>query len=112
MPDIETEVVDINNLNAVYRRRGLVFATHHVGEVQEPILRMLGVNCQSSEKEVYNGLFMFQVQNMMQFYIPEVVAVEQIIGEDEKMSDKVFEEFEKLKTKEEKKEQLYNHFNR
>lgn len=41
---------------------------------------------------------------MMQFYIPEVVAVEQIIGEDEKMSDKVFQEFEKLKVVEEKKE--------
>lgn len=40
----------------------------------------------------------------MQFYIPEVVAVEQIIGEDEKISDKVFQEFEKLKAKEKKEE--------
>lgn len=39
---------------------------------------------------------------MMQFYIPEVVAVEQIDDEGDKLSDKVFEEFEKLKQKEKK----------
>ncbi|XP_026321558.1 NFU1 iron-sulfur cluster scaffold homolog, mitochondrial-like isoform X1 [Hyposmocoma kahamanoa] len=56
-------------------------------------------SCPSSIVTLKNG-----VQNMMQFYIPEVVAVEQIIGEDEKISDKVFQEFEKLKAKENKKE--------
>lgn len=40
------------------------------------------------------------VQNMMQFYFPEAIAVERII-EDEKICDK---EFDNLKTKEEKKE--------
>lgn len=39
---------------------------------------------------------------MMQFYIPEVLAVEQIDDEGEKMSEKVFNEFEKLKTKQTK----------
>lgn len=39
---------------------------------------------------------------MMQFYIPEVVAVEQIDDEGDKLSDKVFKEFEQLKTKEKK----------
>lgn len=37
---------------------------------------------------------------MMQFYIPEVVAVEQIDDEGDKLSDKVFKEFEQLKAKE------------
>lgn len=39
---------------------------------------------------------------MMQFYIPEVVAVEQIDDEGDKLSEKVFKEFEQLKTKEKK----------
>lgn len=39
----------------------------------------------------------------MQFYIPEVVAVEQIEDEGDKVSDKVFKEFEQLKNKEKEK---------
>lgn len=51
-------------------------------------------SCPSSIVTLKNG-----VQNMMQFYIPEVLAVEQIYDEQEKMSDTVFDEFEKLKVK-------------
>lgn len=39
---------------------------------------------------------------MMQFYIPEVLAVEQIDDDGDKLSEKVFKEFEMLKTKETK----------
>ncbi|CAD0202662.1 unnamed protein product [Chrysodeixis includens] len=52
-------------------------------------------SCPSSIVTLKNG-----VQNMMQFYIPEVVAVEQIEDETDKVSDKVFKEFEQLKNKE------------
>lgn len=52
-------------------------------------------SCPSSIVTLKNG-----VQNMMQFYIPEVVAVEQIDDEGDKLSEKVFKEFEQLKTKE------------
>lgn len=37
---------------------------------------------------------------MMQFYIPEVLAVEQIDDDGEKLSEKIFKEFEQLKSKE------------
>ncbi|XP_050347987.1 NFU1 iron-sulfur cluster scaffold homolog, mitochondrial-like [Nymphalis io] len=52
-------------------------------------------SCPSSIVTLKNG-----VQNMMQFYIPEVLAVEQIDNEDEQLSEKIFKEFEQLKTKE------------
>ncbi|KAJ8712256.1 hypothetical protein PYW07_005098 [Mythimna separata] len=52
-------------------------------------------SCPSSIVTLKNG-----VQNMMQFYIPEVVAVEQIDDEGDKLSEKVFKEFEQLKAKE------------
>ncbi|CAH2266460.1 jg23607 [Pararge aegeria aegeria] len=54
-------------------------------------------SCPSSIVTLKNG-----VQNMMQFYIPEVLAVEQIDDEGDKLSDKVFKEFEQLKNKEKK----------
>ncbi|CAH0720362.1 unnamed protein product, partial [Brenthis ino] len=54
-------------------------------------------SCPSSIVTLKNG-----VQNMMQFYIPEVLAVEQIDDDGDKLSEKVFKEFEKLKTKETK----------
>ncbi|KAJ2945553.1 hypothetical protein O0L34_g373 [Tuta absoluta] len=54
--------------------------------------------CPSSIVTLKNG-----VQNMMQFYIPEVLSVEQIDDEGDKLSEKVFKEFEqKLQTKEKK----------
>ncbi|CAK1586843.1 unnamed protein product [Parnassius mnemosyne] len=52
-------------------------------------------SCPSSIVTLKNG-----VQNMMQFYIPEVLAVEQIDDEGENLSEKIFKEFEQLKTKE------------
>ncbi|XP_041981873.1 NFU1 iron-sulfur cluster scaffold homolog, mitochondrial-like isoform X1 [Aricia agestis] len=52
-------------------------------------------SCPSSIVTLKNG-----VQNMMQFYIPEVLAVEQIDDEGEKLSEKVFKEFENLKKNE------------
>ncbi|XP_049876521.1 NFU1 iron-sulfur cluster scaffold homolog, mitochondrial-like [Pectinophora gossypiella] len=55
-------------------------------------------SCPSSIVTLKNG-----VQNMMQFYIPEVIAVEQIDhDETDELSEKVFKEFEQLKTKEKK----------
>lgn len=45
---------------------------------------------------------LFQVQNMMQFYIPEVLAVEQIDDEGDKLSEKIFKEFEQIKAKDKK----------
>ncbi|CAB3253229.1 unnamed protein product [Arctia plantaginis] len=56
-------------------------------------------SCPSSIVTLKNG-----VQNMMQFYIPEVVAVEQIDDDGEKLSEKVFKEFEELKKKNNKSE--------
>lgn len=47
-------------------------------------------NCPSSLVTLKNG-----IQNMMQFYIPEVLAVEQVEDEAQKMAQKHFEEFEK-----------------
>ncbi|XP_050665838.1 NFU1 iron-sulfur cluster scaffold homolog, mitochondrial-like isoform X3 [Leptidea sinapis] len=55
-------------------------------------------SCPSSIVTLKNG-----VQNMMQFYIPEVLSVEQIDDEGEKMSEKIFKEFEQLKQKEQSK---------
>ncbi|XP_028161689.1 NFU1 iron-sulfur cluster scaffold homolog, mitochondrial-like [Ostrinia furnacalis] len=52
-------------------------------------------SCPSSIVTLKNG-----VQNMMQFYIPEVLSVEQIDDEGDKLSEKVFKEFEQLKSKE------------
>ncbi|XP_022117690.2 NFU1 iron-sulfur cluster scaffold homolog, mitochondrial [Pieris rapae] len=54
-------------------------------------------SCPSSIVTLKNG-----VQNMMQFYIPEVLSVEQIDDEGEKLSEKIFKEFEQLKQKENK----------
>ncbi|GBP15878.1 NFU1 iron-sulfur cluster scaffold homolog, mitochondrial [Eumeta japonica] len=52
-------------------------------------------SCPSSIVTLKNG-----VQNMMQFYIPEVLSVEQIDDEGEQLSEKVFKEFEsKIKEK-------------
>jgi Fe-S cluster biogenesis protein NfuA len=47
-------------------------------------------SCPSSVVTLKNG-----VQNMLQFYIPEVLGVEQIIPEYEKIADKEFEKLEK-----------------
>lgn len=56
--------------------------------------------CASSIITLKNG-----VQNMLQFYIPEVVAVEQVKDEAEKVAEKEFEKLEKkIQVKEEKKE--------
>merc|ERR1719328_675739 len=56
-------------------------------------LKMLGscTSCPSSVVTLKNG-----VQNMLQFYIPEVVAVEQVFDRSDEMSD---EEFQKLEDK-------------
>lgn len=40
----------------------------------------------------------------MQFYIPEVLAVEQIDDEGEKLSEKIFREFEQSKAKDANKD--------
>lgn len=55
-------------------------------------LKMQGscTNCPSSVVTLKNG-----VQNMMQFYIPEVLGVEQIEDESDKMSKTEFEKLEK-----------------
>ncbi|CAG9111524.1 unnamed protein product [Plutella xylostella] len=56
-------------------------------------------SCPSSIVTLKNG-----VQNMMQFYIPEVLSVEQIDDEGDKLSEKVFKEFEaQILSKEEAK---------
>lgn len=52
-------------------------------------------SCPSSVVTLKNG-----VQNMLQFYIPEVVAVEQVTDKSDAVAEQVFEEFEdKLKEK-------------
>lgn len=55
-------------------------------------LKMQGAcsSCPSSVVTLKNG-----VQNMLQFYIPEVLGVEQIIEEHEKLSESYFEKIEK-----------------
>jgi len=52
-------------------------------------------SCPSSVVTLKNG-----VQNMLQFYIPEVLGVEQVIPEHEKVAEKEFQKLEdKIKTK-------------
>lgn len=46
-------------------------------------------SCPSSVVTLKNG-----VQNMLQFYIPEVLSVEQLIPEHEKMAEKEFAKLE------------------
>lgn len=55
-------------------------------------LKMQGscTNCPSSVVTLKNG-----VQNMMQFYIPEILGVEQIEDDQEKISKKEFEKIDK-----------------
>merc|ERR1711894_295733 len=55
-------------------------------------LKMQGscTSCPSSTVTLKNG-----VQNMLQFYIPEVLGVEQIEDEVEELSEKEFEKFER-----------------
>lgn len=53
-------------------------------------------SCPSSIVTLKNG-----VQNMLQFYIPEVVSVEQVFDQVDKIAEKEFENFEsKIKLKE------------
>lgn len=53
-------------------------------------------SCPSSIVTLKNG-----VQNMLQFYIPEVVSVEQVFDEVDKLAEKEFDKFEaQLKIKE------------
>lgn len=57
-------------------------------------------SCPSSIVTLKNG-----VQNMLQFYIPEVVSVEQVMDETEKVATKEFDKLEKnirLKEKDDK----------
>merc|ERR1712186_773 len=56
-------------------------------------LKMMGAcnSCPSSVVTLKNG-----VQNMLQFYIPEVIAVEQVFDKADKVTD---EEFEKLEAR-------------
>lgn len=75
----------------------IVFMGYDDGIVK---LKMQGScsSCPSSIVTLKNG-----VQNMMQFYIPEVVAVEQVEDEVDEVAKTEFEKFEqKLKTVEEK----------
>ena len=56
-------------------------------------LKMMGScsSCPSSIVTLKNG-----VQNMLQFYIPEVVSVEQVFDEVDNVNDKEFEKLEKM----------------
>ncbi|KAL7289350.1 hypothetical protein TKK_0016718 [Trichogramma kaykai] len=67
----------------------IVFVSFENGIVK---LRMQGscTNCPSSVVTLKNG-----VQNMMQFYIPEVLGVEQVEDETDKVSKTEFEKLEK-----------------
>lgn len=63
-------------------------------------LKMQGscTSCPSSVVTLKNG-----VQNMLQFYIPEVVAVEQVFDKSDEASDEAFAKLEEeLKDKEKK----------
>ncbi|XP_014476362.1 PREDICTED: NFU1 iron-sulfur cluster scaffold homolog, mitochondrial-like [Dinoponera quadriceps] len=65
-------------------------------------LKMQGscTNCPSSVVTLRNG-----VQNMMQFYIPEVLGVIQVEDETDKVAEREFQKFEqKIKKTEERKE--------
>lgn len=73
----------------------IIFMGYKDGVVQ---LKMQGScsSCPSSIVTLKNG-----VQNMLQFYIPEVVAVEQVTEPSDEVAEKVFESLEKnLKVKE------------
>ena len=61
-------------------------------------LKMMGAcnSCPSSVVTLKNG-----VQNMLQFYIPEVIAVEQVFDQADKATDEEFQKLEaRLKAKE------------
>ncbi|KYM95228.1 hypothetical protein ALC62_14139 [Cyphomyrmex costatus] len=64
-------------------------------------LKMQGscTNCPSSVVTLRNG-----VQNMMQFYIPEVLGVIQVEDETDKIAEKEFQKFEQIKKIEESKD--------
>lgn len=47
-------------------------------------------SCPSSIVTLKSG-----IQNMLQFYIPEVKEVEQVIAKEEEIAEKEFEEFDK-----------------
>ena len=47
-------------------------------------------SCPSSIVTLKSG-----IQNMLQFYIPEVKEVEQVIAKEEEVAEKEFEEFDK-----------------
>ncbi|XP_059618867.1 NFU1 iron-sulfur cluster scaffold homolog, mitochondrial-like [Phlebotomus argentipes] len=73
----------------------IIFMGYKDGVVQ---LKMQGScsSCPSSIVTLKNG-----VQNMLQFYIPEVVAVEQVTEPSDEVAEKVFDSLEKhLKVKE------------
>lgn len=75
----------------------IVFMGYEDGIVK---LKMQGScsSCPSSIVTLKNG-----VQNMMQFYIPEVIAVEQVEDEVDHIAKSEFEKFEeKVKTAEKK----------
>ena len=62
-------------------------------------LKMMGAcnSCPSSVVTLKNG-----VQNMLQFYIPEVIAVEQVFDKADKVTDEEFDKLEaRLKAKKE-----------
>ncbi|XP_023019462.1 NFU1 iron-sulfur cluster scaffold homolog, mitochondrial [Leptinotarsa decemlineata] len=67
----------------------IIFVGYEDGIVK---LKMQGAcsSCPSSVVTLKNG-----VQNMMQFYIPEVLGVEQVIEESEKVSERYFKEIDK-----------------
>ena len=56
-------------------------------------LRMQGActSCPSSIVTLKNG-----VQNMLQFYIPEVIAVEQVFDRSDEMTEKEFDKLEEI----------------
>ena len=60
-------------------------------------LKMMGAcnSCPSSVVTLKNG-----VQNMLQFYVPEVIAVEQVFDQADRVTDSEFQKLEeKLKAK-------------
>lgn len=67
----------------------IIFISYDDGIVK---LKMQGScsSCPSSIVTLKNG-----VQNMLQFYIPEVVSVEQVKDEADKITEKEFEKFDK-----------------
>ncbi|KAJ8932405.1 hypothetical protein NQ314_014662 [Rhamnusium bicolor] len=75
----------------------IIFVGYEDGIVK---LKMQGAcsSCPSSVVTLKNG-----VQNMLQFYIPEVLGVEQIIEEYEKVAEKYFDQIDK-KIEEKEKE--------